>query len=85
MGAGYEWLSRCTVVLAAFWKSLFLGHPVMLIIMIWSEGEQDHIYNTILQSTPAAQQHLAQTVNYAQVFIGGAIIQTASSFGPQSS
>ena len=27
-GAGYLWLSQCTVAPAAFWKCLFLGHPV---------------------------------------------------------
>ena len=45
------------------WKPAFF-------IMIWSQAEQVHIYNSIMQSTPAAQQHLAQTVNYAQVIIG---------------
>ena len=27
-GAGYWWLSGCTVAPAAFWKLLFLGHPL---------------------------------------------------------
>ena len=51
MRVGYRWLSRYTVGPAAFWKCVFLGHPVY--IFITAPGSGPYIRQVSTISTPA--------------------------------
>ena len=50
-GVGYWWLSQCTFAQKAFWKCVFLGHPVgnKVFLDTWISGGKQYVCQGRLQ------------------------------------